>query len=674
MTRKPRISPELLLKIKDAVNITDVVGEHVVLRKTGANHMGLCPFHQERSPSFSVNGSKGVYHCYGCKRGGDVVTFLTELHGISFVEAVEELSDRAGIALPQGWEGPDENPEATARRRAALDKTATATKLNRFVAAYYHQQLARNAGVTSYLNNRGVNAEQLRSFYVGHAPAGWEALASHLAAKQAPLPLAVELGLVRPSNKGSGHFDLFRNRAMFPIIDLRGKIVGFGGRTLPGGEGETSEAGVDKSTPKYLNSQESFLFHKSKVAFGMFQAQKHLREKRELILVEGYFDVIALHAAGFENVVATCGTSLTPDHLALFRRFADKIIILFDGDKAGISATERAMEIGLEHGLVLYGAAMPEGQDPDEVLFEQSSGMALTDGRERMAAILAASRPLLDARIEEEMTRAAQGPEARSQAVKQIGTWLTRFRDPVGQEVRVQDLMTRFQVTPSLLGLPPGAGGSVPPPRFGAKPGGGAPGYRPGPSAGRPAGNPIGPSPRPGPGPSDTPARGRPAPAKTIGGAEKVLLTVLARGGEMLQSFQSVRDRLPPGYDLGSIFEHPSVREYVEGRLQHSPHLASLTVSSSTALDDIPDPQVRSILTEAAMSDAATLPIVGGDDLKTLLEKRIAKVWARFSQQIKVAIADAEAKKDAGLELKLKQEYLDVQRKMKEFSSFYDEA
>ena len=161
--------------------------------------------------------------------------------------------------------------------------------------------------------------------------------------------------------------------------------------------------------------------------------------------------MIALHAAGFENVVATCGTSLTPEHLSLFRRIADRIVILFDGDKAGVAATERAMEIGLEHGLVLHGAAMPEGLDPDEVLFESESGQPIAGGTERMAAILAAAQPLLDARIDEAVRSAAAGPEARTQAIKKIGGWLTRFADPVGREVRMQDVQTKLQLPPSLL-------------------------------------------------------------------------------------------------------------------------------------------------------------------------------------------------------------------------------
>ena len=429
---KVKLSPELLQKVKDSVNIIEIIGEHVVLRKSGANYTGLCPLHSERSPSFSVHEIKQLYHCYGCKAGGDVVTFVMAVLGISFHEAIEELADRGKVALPNEWRGKSDDPVQETKNAAQREKLATAYKLNRFSAAFYHQKLNSHPRALEYLKTRGVGLDLSQSFYLGASPDSWDALASHLVAKQAPLNLATELGLIRPSIKegglkrGPGYFDLFRNRAIFPIVNLSGKVAGFGGRVL----------GDD--TPKYLNSLESLVFQKGKLAFGLYQAQKYIREKDEVILVEGYFDVLAMHAAGFQNTVATCGTALTAEHLAILRRFCSRIVILFDGDKAGVSATERAMETGLDQGCVLFGAQMPKDLDPDEVLYDLRTGLRRESGHEQMSEILKGAVALLDSEIELAIQSSGQSPEDRTQALKKIGKWLGRFKDTIGREVRMQ--------------------------------------------------------------------------------------------------------------------------------------------------------------------------------------------------------------------------------------------
>jgi DNA primase len=622
-----KFPPELLLKIKDAVNIIDVVGEHVVLRKSGSNHSGLCPFHNERSPSFSVSEAKGLYHCYGCKKGGDLFSFVMEIFGISFPEAIQELADRARVALPKelSSDGTDD-PEVAKRRAAAREKLQTAQKLNRFVAAFYHGELANTPSVQQYFRERGVTSELVRSFYLGAAPAGWDGLANHLIAKKAPIDLAKELGLIRPSPKRQdGYFDLFRNRAIFPILDLRGKVVGFGGRALGEPLGEKDDG------PKYMNSPESFLFHKGKLAFGLFQAQKHIREKDEVVLVEGYFDVLGMHAAGFENVVATCGTSLTADHLKVFERFAKKVTILFDGDRAGITATERAMEIGLENGMVLYGASMPEGLDPDEVLLQ-------ADGKQKMIEILASAQPLLDARIDAEIDAAALGPEARAQSLKKIVGWLKRFKDPVGRDIRLEALQSRMNLSRELL--------------FKAL------GERPPMASTRPTASPR---------PSRPILRGARTTSQgqaKLAPSEKLLLSALARGGGYLEAFEKAGPDLPPGHLIEELFEYPAARLAAGELLKGGVNLPALQ-------DEGSDSQVRSTITEAQVAPEAPFT---DTQFRVALDRALAKTWARFSQRIKVAMADAEAKKDAELQARLMMEYLDVQRKMMVFTSLYDEA
>lgn len=630
---KGQFTPQLLQRIRESVNLVEIVGEHVVLRKSGGNHSGLCPFHSERSPSFSVSESKQLYHCYGCKKGGDLFSFVMEMHGVSFPEAVEELAERARVALPKDLEAASsQDPEVAKRRDAQREKQALAHKLNRFVAAYYHQFLGqpRGAQAAAYIANRGVNEELQRAFYVGAAPSDWDALSLHLAAKKAPLPLALELGLIRPSQKGAGHVDLFRGRVIFPILDLRGKVAGFGGRLLGDGDG-----------PKYLNSVESFLFHKSKLAFGLYQAQKHIREKDEIILVEGYFDVLALVAAGFQNVVSTCGTALTSEHLQLFRRFGSRIIVLFDGDKAGIAATERAMEIGLDHGLVLYGAALPGGMDPDEILFNQETGREHPEGRARMAQILAAAQPLLDRRIEEATLAASQNSENKTQAIKRVAAWLARFQDTVGRNVRaqafIQNLGISRQTWEEALGRPSSR------------------------STAKSTQSSIRPPSRPLVQPKKSTHRTK----LTV--RDRILLWTCVQGDSNWKNFLAAKDRMPPEVPLSALFESENARIWFEQVWEPG----AQTLNLHAAPPDPINSEIQSVLAASAVETAATVTV---EDVKLAIDRSVAWAWARFSQQIKAALASAEANKDAGLQSKLMKEYLDVQRRMKEFNSFYDEA
>jgi DNA primase len=726
-----RVSPELLKKIKDSVNLIEVVGEHVVLRKVGANHSGLCPFHSERTPSFSVSEQKQVFHCYGCKKSGDLLSFVMELHGLSFPEAIEELAERARIALPADWKGTggEADPEAAKLQEAARERLRVAFKLNRFTAAFYHGSLPRLAKAADYFRSRGVGQEAVRSFYLGAAPQAWDSLARHLAAAKAPLPLAVELGLVRPSKAGAqrgggpeasspGYFDLFRNRVIFPILDLRGRVAGFGGRDLGGDSaGEASLGGTGspgassggalgavrdggaKEAPKYLNSSDSFVFQKGKLAYGLFQAQRHIRERDEVILVEGYFDVLALHAAGFANAVAICGTSLTADHLAAFRRLGKKVTLLLDGDKAGIAATDRAMVTGLEEGLVLYGATMPAGLDPDELLFDQVTGAPRPEGVERLGQILRDAGPLLDSRIEAAARESARGAEERSRAVKQVGAWLARFRDPVGKAVRLEEAAGKLGVSRALLEQAGGPGqGRAASPSRASLPSSLGPSSSgqssSGPSsfgrAGRPAAAGVATTTRK---EGRTGARAEPR-AEQLKSRDRVLLTAFARGGsysEML--FRALKD-LPVKVTVAELFDAAVVRDWV-ARLVAEPGAYERFRAMPEAVLEVGghngpgpgridqegqgqslwpggmDPRVRSVVAEALIAPQCPYE---DSEVRLAIDRGIQRALERFSQQIMVAIGQAQANKDAELESRLMKDYLDVKRKIKEFNSFYDEA
>ncbi len=613
---------ELVRKVKETVNIVEVIGENVVLRKTGTSYVGLCPFHSERTPSFSVNETKQLYHCYGCKRGGDLVTFVMEISALGFTEALEELVERARIPLPSDWMKQNGDGQDSEKKKKYLEKLALAHRLNRFAATYFRSSLKSDPQASRYLALRGVGPEVQEAFYLGATSGAWDGLYRHLTQKKAPIELATELGLIRSSAKGN--FDLFRNRIIFPILNIRGKVSGFGGRVQS-----------DQDQPKYLNSPDSLVFHKGKLAFGLFQAQKYIRENDELILVEGYFDVLTLYAAGFRNVVATCGTALTPEHLQAFKRLASRVVVLFDGDSAGTSATLRAMEIGLDQGWVLQGAQLPAGLDPDEILLDLSTGQVRPGGQAQLTEILRGARPILDTEIEGAIRLGQKDPEAQTQALKKIGKWLSRLNDPLGRELRMERVQKELRVSRSLL--------------LGAVGGGSPVGLR---SSGAPI-----PVQRP---KSENSGASLGIKNQRLGAIDRVLIGGLAQGGEYLRIFLEARDQLPPDHRLGNLFDYPPAVEWV------SEHQADVKVMEWGESDE----QIRSVITGAVVSGEASIQL---EQFKEALFRSVAKKWARFSQQIRRQIVQAEAKNDAGLQAKLMKDYLDVQRKMKEFNSFYDE-
>ncbi len=642
-TRNPAVE-DFINRIKEANNILAIVGEHVVLRKQGANHTGLCPFHQERSPSFSVSEAKGVYHCYGCGRGGDTIKFVQEMGGIGFREAIEDLAERAGLPLPKEWtstgSGPGGNEQADQRRAAEKLKSETASRLNRFVAGFFHQELVKSPKTMEYFRGRGLKAETIEEFYLGYAPDAWSELGRFLTSKKAPIELAIELGLLRTSEKAraepesSGTFDMFRNRAIFPILDMRGRVAGFGGRVL----GDDS--------PKYLNSSESQLFHKSQMAYGLFQAQKHIRANDVAVVVEGYFDVLLMHQAGFKNTVATCGTAVTADHLNQLSRFGSKIIILFDGDKAGIQATERTMELGLDMGMALYGAFLPAGKDPDEYVQET--------GPEAMKFLLDRAEPLLDLRIKqllrgEQPGQEALGAEQKTLALKKISAWLGRYKDPMGREVRIEELSRKYNVPRNLLGL--GMGGVSPLLQGRSK-------------VVRPA-LPVA---------NQTVAR----PVKMTSN-EKVILQGMILGGAHAKIIYETLEKLPTSVEKVDLFEYPPLREFAGQWLEDTTLASRLREIPDSFFGADSDAQMGSIISETLMLMQGSDPSKTGqlppaESVSVACNRRVFKIWARISQSIKVRLADAEAQKNDNLQSQLMQEYLDVQRKMKELSHFYDEG
>ncbi len=327
--------------------IEDVVGQYVNLKRAGGNLFGLCPFHGEKTASFSVAPDKGIYYCFGCHKGGGVINFQMEVEGMSYPDAVRALAKRAGLAVPE-----DEQYQSRYRQQERL------WALHKEAARFFHSQLYAPVGKTAleYALGRGMSKGILTTFGVGYAPDSWDSCVKAMRAKGYTDQELIDSGLVTVSQKNGNLFDRFRDRLMFPIIDVRGNVIAFGGRTIK----------KDADVAKYLNSPETLIFNKRKNLFGLNLAKKS--KENALILVEGNIDVVALHQYGFDNAVASLGTSLTEEQATLITRYAEQVILIYDGDKAGQNATQRAIPILEKAGLQVKVLQLQDAKDPDEFL------------------------------------------------------------------------------------------------------------------------------------------------------------------------------------------------------------------------------------------------------------------------------------------------------------------
>ena len=341
--------------VLQAIDIVQLIGQTVNLKKRGKDYVGLCPFHQEKTPSFHVSPGKQFFHCYGCKAGGNAIDFVIKRDRVEFREALEILARAAGIELPR-FGGQKQN---TGERQMLLDAQSAACAL--FEKLLAHEQIGHAA--REYLASRGFNDDSIKRFQIGYAPDGWDNLLRHPSMKKfAPGILQIG-GLIKARESGSGHYDTFRNRLMFPIRDETGRVIAFGGRAMPGSQ----------DPAKYLNSPETPLFSKSRSIFGLDLARQKIVETRMAAVVEGYTDVVMAHQYGAGNVVSILGTAMTEQHVQVLRRFADRIVLLFDADSAGDLAVNRAVELFLTQPIEIAIASMPEGVDPDEFLLQHGA-------------------------------------------------------------------------------------------------------------------------------------------------------------------------------------------------------------------------------------------------------------------------------------------------------------
>jgi DNA primase len=415
-TRTPQEAKE---EVRNAIDIAQVVGERVTLRRAGRTWKGLCPFHAEKTPSFTVNPERQIWHCFGCNRGGDVFSFLMEMDKVTFPEALQSLAERAGIDLPRS-----ESTAADKRRDRLYQATALASD---FFQASFSSEAGAHA--RAYLAGRGFDRPALERFHIGWAPAGWDGLLTALG-KLLPAEVLEEAGLVVRRGDG-GHYDRFRNRITFPIEIGTGRLAGFGARAVD-----------PEDTPKYLNSPESPIYRKGGLLFGLPLARSAIREKRQVLVCEGNLDVVRLHASGFANSVCTSGTALTIDQARALARFEAEAILVYDGDDAGIRAADRALEPMLAAGLPVRVLLLPEGEDPDSFLLRNGAKAfsGLLEGAMDVAAFLATASL--------SSPGANPTPEAR---VKRYVELLGRVEDPVRRRMMVRRGAVAFGVEEDVL-------------------------------------------------------------------------------------------------------------------------------------------------------------------------------------------------------------------------------
>ena len=410
-----RIPDATIQEVRDRVDIVDLIGRYVGLKQAGRSYKGLCPFHSEKTPSFNVHRERQIFHCFGCGAGGNAITFLMRQEGMTFPEAVRSLARECGIEIPDESAG---QQEASERLRQAQD----------VAQGVYRAALAapEGAAARAYLAGRGLDAALCERFGIGFAPDRWDAVGRALAEAGIPAAIGERAGLLAPRPSG-GHYDRLRARVTFPIQDVRGRTIGFGGRAVKAGQ-----------EPKYLNSPETPLFRKREAFYGFPFASEPMRRRERAVLVEGYFDWIALQRGGIEECLATCGTALTPDHARALRRRVRELVLLFDGDEAGQRAVGAALVLLLPLGFRVRAVELPAGDDPDTFL-EREGVEALREKVDRAPAAL-------EQVIRRAVERGVATPWQKADAVGAVAPLLALLPDPVERSEFVRRLALAAQV------------------------------------------------------------------------------------------------------------------------------------------------------------------------------------------------------------------------------------
>ncbi len=420
------IPDDKLQEIRDVASIDEVVGQYVKLERKGRNLLGLCPFHADSKPSFTVSPDKGIFYCFGCGAGGNVISFVMQYQRLSFPEAAMELARRYGITLALRDLGPEESRRAK-KRQLFYD-------LHKEALAFYQATLEgdKGGGARDYLANRGLTPEVIRTYRLGYAPPGWDGLRRHFQHKGFAVEAAAEVGLLAPRASG-GYYDRFRDRVMFPIFDRQERVVAFGGRIIADGE------------PKYLNSPESPLYSKGRLLYGLPQAREAMRKQDLALVVEGYLDLLALRVHGVEPVVATLGTALTREQVRLLKSLASGVVLVFDGDPAGAKAMCRSFPLFGQEGLPVRVIPLPSGMDPDN--YVQAHGPELfTDPWD-------AAQPWLNFLLDSLVDTHGLSIEGRVKVAEELRPYFQALQDPVEQGLWLKYAAERLSVAEADLRL-----------------------------------------------------------------------------------------------------------------------------------------------------------------------------------------------------------------------------
>ena len=419
-----RIPDEFIEELRQRNDIESVVSSYVTLKRRGSTSVGLCPFHSEKSPSFTVYPSSNSYYCFGCGAGGDPITFIRGIENLDYIEAVRFLADRCGMRMPES--GYDDTMQ---KLRVKI------YEINRAAARFFHEQLKTPEGKTGldYFRERELSAKTIKHFGLGYAPESWDALYKHLRGLGFTDDLIFQADLISKRKNGNGYYDRFRGRAMYPIIDLRGNVIAFGGRRINN---------EDKSVAKYINSSDTPVYKKSTVLYALNYAKNS--KHKGIILAEGYMDVIALHQAGFDNAVAACGTAFTQEQARLLSRYTDEIIVTLDADEAGQKATNRTIEILKSTGMNIRVLRVDGAKDPDEFIKKFGAGrfQALLDGANNdIEYKISAAKAKFDITTD----------DGKLSALKQISQVLSQTDDPIARDLYTGRVADEFGVSKDVL-------------------------------------------------------------------------------------------------------------------------------------------------------------------------------------------------------------------------------
>ena len=421
--------------LKSRADLVRIIEPYAPLKKKGANWMGCCPFHQEKTPSFSVNPSKGFYKCFGCAKGGNCFTFVMEMEGLNFPEAIKRVAEISGVPLPEPVDDKkyEQNKKRREEKKAIADQVI---ELNRYALEFWEHHLQENnshsRAAREYLEKREISIETQRAFHIGFSPDSWDSLMSLLKQKGADEKLIEASGLISINEEKKRVYDRFRGRVMFPVLDVKGNPIAFGARILATGE------------PKYLNSPETPAYIKGEHLYGLFQSKEEIRQKKFAILVEGYLDLIALYQYGIRNTAASLGTAFTSEQSKLLGRFAKKIVINYDGDKAGVKAARRAIETLIKDDFETKVLVLPDGQDPDDFL--------KANGTENYNHLRGSAFPFLQFVLENlARERNMASPKEKAEAIEDLMPILSAIKNPIQKRDAFDQTMNFLRVEDAIL-------------------------------------------------------------------------------------------------------------------------------------------------------------------------------------------------------------------------------